>query len=82
MPGEIISERRATSNRNGGRHPPESAAQESGGLNAAMVRRGWAVDFTRYSAGRYQPEEQQARREGLGMWAGRFEMPWEWRHRH
>jgi len=55
---------------------------ETGEINAAMVRRGWAVDFTKYSHGRYQPEEEQARREKLGIWAGRFEMPSEWRHRH
>jgi endonuclease YncB( thermonuclease family) len=55
---------------------------ESGELNAAMVRRGWAVDFTKYSGGRYQSDEQQARREGLGIWAGRFELPRDWRQRH
>ena len=55
---------------------------ESSELNAAMVRRGWAVDYAHYSGGRYRSEEQQARREGLGIWAGRFELPWEWRHRH
>jgi len=47
---------------------------ESGELNMAMVRRGWAVDYTKYSGGRYQSEEQQARREQLGIWAGRFEV--------
>jgi len=36
-----------------------------GELNAAMVRRGWAVDFTKYSYGRYRSDEEQARREGL-----------------
>ena len=55
---------------------------ESGELNMAMVPRGWAVDYTKYSGGRYRSDEQQARREQLGIWAGRFEMPWEWRHRH
>ena len=48
---------------------------ESGELNMAMVRRGWAVDYTKYSDGRYQSDEQQARHEQLGIWAGRFEMP-------
>jgi endonuclease YncB( thermonuclease family) len=55
---------------------------ESGELNAAMVRSGWAVDFTKYSGGRSRPDEEQACRQHLGIWAGRFEMPWEWRHRH
>ena len=48
-------------------------------LNAEMVRRGWAVDFTPYSGGRYQTEEQAARSEKLGMWSGRFDLPWAWR---
>jgi endonuclease YncB( thermonuclease family) len=55
---------------------------ESDELNATMVRRGWAVDYSRYSGGRYRPEEQQAKREGLGIWAGRFELPWEWRRHY
>jgi endonuclease YncB( thermonuclease family) len=52
---------------------------ESGEINAAMVRRGWAVDYTQYSRGRYQGEEKEAKREALGVWAGRFDLPWEWR---
>jgi endonuclease YncB( thermonuclease family) len=54
---------------------------ESGELNAAMVRRGWAVDYTKYNGGRYHSEEQEARRDQLGIWAGRFDMPEQWRHR-
>jgi endonuclease YncB( thermonuclease family) len=48
---------------------------ESGELNAAMVRRGWAVDYTKYSRGCYRAEQEQARNEQLGIWAGRFDMP-------
>ncbi len=55
---------------------------DAGELNAAMVRRGWAVEYRQYSHGRYRAEESAARSEGLGLWAGRFEMPAEWRHRH
>jgi endonuclease YncB( thermonuclease family) len=55
---------------------------ESGELNAAMVSRGWAVDYANYSGGRYRSEEEQARHDGLGIWAGRFELPWDWRRRH
>jgi endonuclease YncB( thermonuclease family) len=50
-------------------------------LNAEMVRRGWAVDDTKYSGGQYLSAEVRARRERLGIWAGGFEMPWKW-HRH
>jgi endonuclease YncB( thermonuclease family) len=55
---------------------------ESGEINAAIVRRGWAVDWPRYSRGRYQADEQAARAEGLGIWSGRFDMPWNWRREH
>ena len=54
---------------------------DSDELNLTMVRRGWAVDYAKYSGGRYRTEEQQARRERLGIWAKRFETPWEWQHR-
>jgi endonuclease YncB( thermonuclease family) len=55
---------------------------EAGEINAAIVRRGWAVDWPRYSHGQYQADEEAARAEGLGIWSGRFEMPWEWRREH
>jgi endonuclease YncB( thermonuclease family) len=55
---------------------------EAGEINAAIVRRGWAVDWPRYSNSRYQDEERAARAEGLGIWSGRFEMPWDWRQEH
>ena len=48
-------------------------------LNAAMVRRGWAVDYTRYSHGAYRAEEAAARADGLGVWSGRFTLPEDWR---
>ncbi len=56
-----------------------AVCRTAGELYAAMVRRGWAVDYTHYSGGHYRPEERDARRERLGIWSGRFEMPWEWR---
>jgi endonuclease YncB( thermonuclease family) len=55
---------------------------ESGEINSAILRRGWAVDWPRYSDGRYRADEAAARAEGLGIWSGRFELPWEWRQEH
>jgi endonuclease YncB( thermonuclease family) len=40
---------------------------ESSELNMAMVRRGRAVYNAKYSGGKYQSDEQQARREQLGI---------------
>lgn len=48
-------------------------------INAWMVRRGYAVEFPRYSDGRYAESQAEAREEREGMWAGEFQMPWEWR---
>ena len=55
---------------------------EAGDINAAIVRRGWAVDWPRYSQGAYSREQEAARQDGLGIWAGRFQMPWDWRREH
>lgn len=54
----------------------------AGDLGEAMVRRGWAIDYSRYSHGAYRAAEDAAKTERLGMWAGRFEMPAAWRRAH
>jgi endonuclease YncB( thermonuclease family) len=50
-------------------------------LNAWMVEQGWAVAFRRYSEV-YVHQEDRARAGRAGMWAGDFEMPWDWRRNH
>lgn len=50
-------------------------------VGAWLVREGWAVAYTRYSD-RYVAEENAARRDGRGLWGGRFETPEEWRRRN
>ena len=40
---------------------------EAGDVSAAIVRRGWAVDWPRYSHARYHGEEQAARDQHLGI---------------
>jgi endonuclease YncB( thermonuclease family) len=45
-----------------------------------QVRRGWAVAY-RYFSKDYVEDEEIARREKNGIWAGEFEMPWEYRRR-
>ncbi len=47
-------------------------------LGAEMVRAGWALVFTRHGND-YAPEEDEAREARRGLWAGTFEMPWDWR---
>ncbi|MCP4182969.1 MAG: thermonuclease family protein [Hyphomicrobiales bacterium] len=43
-------------------------------INGKMVRDGWAVAF-----GSYYGEERHARDAGIGIWAGKFIRPREWR---
>src|SRR5262249_42664949 len=51
-------------------------------LGARMVALGLAVDWPRYSKGAYRDEEEAARSEKIGMWAGSFTLPWRWRQEH
>ncbi|WP_285536118.1 thermonuclease family protein [Brucella sp. NBRC 12950] len=46
-------------------------------LNQWMVEQGWAVSY-----GDYRSAEASARREKRGIWAGSFEMPFQWRREH
>ncbi len=48
-------------------------------LNGWMVRHGWALAYRRYSL-EYVPAELAASRDKAGLWQGRFEKPWVWRH--
>ena len=47
-------------------------------VNAWLVRHGHALAYRRYST-QYVPQEDQARTGGMGIWAGEFVPPWEWR---
>lgn len=47
-------------------------------LDAWLVSQGLALAFRKYST-LYVPEEDAARVAKRGLWAGRFETPWEWR---
>lgn len=46
-----------------------------------MVRNGQALDYTRYSRGKYLADELRARRAKMGLWSGSFDRPEDWRHR-
>ena len=48
-------------------------------IGREMVRLGWAVDYTQYSGGRYAREQADAKAAKRGIWAGTFQMPWDWR---
>ena len=66
--------------RNEDRYGRLVATCKAGGLDlgAEMVRRGMAVAY-RTHATVYAGEEDEARKARRGLWAGRFEPPWDWR---
>ncbi len=47
-------------------------------LNRWMVANGWAVAYRQYSKA-YIAVEDAARRSQINIWAGTFDMPWDWR---
>ena len=49
-------------------------------LNVMMVRNGWALAYRKYSTD-YVDAEAAAKKDGIGLWSGEFERPWEWRRR-
>lgn len=50
-------------------------------VNGWIVSVGWAVAYRKFSTA-YVQREDQARAAGVGLWAGRFDMPWDWRATH
>lgn len=50
-------------------------------LNGWMVEQGWAVAFRKYGID-YISQEDFARTTRRGLWAGYFDMPWDWRARN
>ena len=49
-------------------------------INEWLVAQGLALAYPKYSHD-YVPAEDQAQNARRGMWAGTFELPWEWRRR-
>lgn len=47
-------------------------------LNQAMVENGWALAYRQYSNA-YVSHEKSAKEKSVGMWAGTFQAPWDYR---
>lgn len=47
-----------------------------------MVQHGQALDWPRYSNGAYAAQQAKAEASKLGVWAGKFDTPWDWRASH
>ncbi|TGP86378.1 thermonuclease family protein [Mesorhizobium sp. M2D.F.Ca.ET.223.01.1.1] len=55
---------------------------DSASVAAWMVEHGQALDWPRYSNGAYAPQQAKAKAAKLGLWAGKFDAPWDWRASH
>ncbi len=55
---------------------------ESLNLNYLMVRNGHAIDYRRYSKGKFSLAESLAKKEKKGIWRGKFEKPENWRRKY
>ena len=44
-------------------------------LNEWLVREGWALNFEPYAKGQFKAAEEDARKEGRGLWRGCFSAP-------
>lgn len=47
-----------------------------------MVEHGHALDWPRYSHGAYAAQQAKAEAAKVGLWAGTFQAPWDWRAGH
>jgi len=50
-------------------------------LNSWMVSNGYAVAYRKYSK-KYISDEINAKKNKLGIWQGKFEMPWDYRRKN
>lgn len=55
---------------------------DGAGVAAWMVEHGQALDWPHYSQGAYAGQQAQAQASKIGLWAGTFQAPWEWRAAH
>lgn len=51
-------------------------------IGRVMVKSGWALDYKHFSKGEYAAEERDGRQKRLGIWAGEFQSPYDWRKRN
>ena len=54
---------------------------ENKDINMWLVRNGLAVSYKKYST-KYSYQEKMAQKEKIGLWQGKFDMPWEWRKKN
>lgn len=65
-----------------GRAVGDCARADGADVSAWLVRNGYAVEWVRYSGGRFSRDEDAARARHAGVWQGAFDKPWDWRAAH
>lgn len=78
---DMLAGRNVACRANGTSYDRVVATCDVGGsdVGSAMVAAGWALDYARYSGGRYAADEARARSRSAGVWQGDFVRPDEWR---
>ncbi|TPK18324.1 thermonuclease family protein [Mesorhizobium sp. B2-5-7] len=65
-----------------GRFVGNCTRADGASVAAWMVEHGQALDWPKYSNGAYAPQQAKAKASKLGLWAGSFQTPWDWRVQH
>jgi len=62
-----------------GRFVGDCRRADGASVAAWMVEHGQALDWPRYSHGAYKGQQAKAEAAKVGLWAGTFQAPWDWR---
>ncbi|MER9058332.1 thermonuclease family protein [Mesorhizobium sp. M0910] len=62
-----------------GRYVGNCRRADGASVAAWMVENGQALDWPKYSQGAYAMLQEKAKAARVGIWAGTFEAPWDWR---
>lgn len=65
-----------------GRYVGRCARADGSDVAGWQVENGQALDWPRYSHGAYAGLQAYAQAAKLGLWAGTFQKPWDWRAQH
>ncbi|MER8692106.1 excalibur calcium-binding domain-containing protein [Mesorhizobium opportunistum] len=65
-----------------GRFVGDCRRADGASVAAWMVEHGQALDWPRYSHGAYAGQQTKAEAAKVGLWAGSFQAPWDWRAEH
>lgn len=65
-----------------GRFVGDCRRTDGASVGSWMVENGQALDWPRYSHGAYASQQMKAEAAKVGLWAGTFQAPWDWRAEH